>query len=311
MKIVVTGATGFIGVPLVRALVGGGHSVIALVRDAARAKAKLGDGVECVQADLESDGPWWKTLDGAHAVAHLAGEPIGGKRWDARQKQILRDSRVESTRTLVEAIGKVPADRRPKTLVCASGADYYPFAQGPGDFDDDAVTEADPPSDSFLGRLCRDWEKEARGAEAHGLRVVSLRTGLVLGPRGGALEKMATPFKFFAGGRIGDGRQFVSWISLDDAVKAYVTALTDERYKGPINLVTASTRNAEFAKALGHAMHRPSLLPVPGFAVKVAVGSELAESILHGRNVVPAKLTELNFPFSHPTLDKALAAALR
>jgi uncharacterized protein (TIGR01777 family) len=173
------------------------------------------------------------------------------------------------------------------------------------------VTEADPPADSFLGRLCRDWEKEARGAEAHGLRVVTLRTGLVLGARGGALERMVTPFKFFAGGRIGDGRQFVSWISLDDAVKVYVNALGDVRYNGPINMVTASTRNAEFAKGLGHAMHRPSLLPVPGFAVKVAVGSELAESILNGRNVVPAKLKELNFPFSHPTLDTALAAALR
>lgn len=311
MKVVVTGATGFIGVPLVRALVGGGHSVTALVRDPARATAKLGKDVECIKADLESDGPWWSALDGADAVAHLAGEPIGGKRWDARQKQILRDSRVESTRTLVEAIGKLPAARRPKTLVCASGADYYPFASGPGDFDDDEVTEADPPSESFLGRLCRDWEKEARGAEAHGLRVVSLRTGLVLGPRGGALEKMVTPFKFFAGGRIGDGRQFVSWISLDDAVKVYVNALTDERYKGPINMVTASTRNSDFAKALGHAMHRPALLPVPAFAVKVAVGAELAESILHGRNVVPAKLKDLAFPWSHPTLDSALAAALR
>lgn len=311
MKIVITGATGFIGVPLVRALVGSGHSVIALVRDPARAKSKLGESVECIQADLEASGPWWSALDGADAVAHLAGEPIGGKRWDARQKQILRDSRVESTRTLVEAIGKLPSERRPKALVCASGTDFYPFAQGPGDFDDDAVTEADPPSDSFLGRLCRDWEKEARAAEAHGLRVVSLRTGLVLGPRGGALEKMVTPFKFFAGGRIGDGRQFVSWIALDDAVKVYVTALTDERYKGPINMVTASTRNAEFAKALGHTMHRPSLLPVPGFAVKVAVGAELAESVLNGRNVVPAKLEALGFPWSHPTLEGALAAALR
>jgi uncharacterized protein len=311
MKIVITGATGFIGVPLVKALVGAGHAVTALVRDPARAKAKLGAAVECIQADLEADGPWWSALDGADAVAHLAGEPIGGKRWDARQKQILRDSRVESTRTLVEAIGKLPAARRPKVLVCASGTDYYPFASGPGDFDDDQVTESDPPSESFLGRLCRDWEKEARGAERHGLRVVSLRTGLVLGPRGGALEKMVTPFKFFAGGRIGDGRQFVSWISLDDAVKVYVSALTDARYTGPINLVTASTRNAEFSKALGHAMHRPSLVPVPGFAVKLAVGAELAESVLNGRNVVPAKLTELGFPFAHPTLDQALAAALR
>lgn len=310
MKIVVTGGTGFIGVPLVRALTERGDHVTALVRDPARAAAKLPASTTLVAANLEDAGPWTDALAGADAVAHLAGEPIAAKRWDARQKQIIRDSRVESTRTIVEAIGKLPADRRPKTLVSASGADYYPFSHGPGDFDDDAVTEADPPADTFLGRLCRDWEKEARAAEAHGLRVVCLRTGLVLGPHGGALEKMTTPFKLFAGGKMGDGRQFVSWISLDDAVATYVAALTEERYRGPINMVTASTRNADFARTLGSVMHKPSWLPVPAFALKVAVGAELAESLLEGRNVVPAKLRELGFSFKHPTLEQALKAAL-
>lgn len=311
MKIVITGATGFIGVPLVRALIARGDEVTALVRDPDRARAKLPEPTKLVRADLETPGPWCDALADVDAVAHLAGEPIGGKRWDARQKQILRDSRVESTRTLVEAIGKVAVERRPKTLVCASGADYYPFASGPGDFDDDKVTETDPPSDSFLGRLCRDWEKEATGAETHGLRVVCLRTGLVLGPRGGALEKMVTPFKFFAGGRIGDGRQFVSWVSLDDAVGIYVAGLTNDSYRGPINMVTGSTRNAEFSKTLGHVMHKPSWLPVPGFAVKAAVGAELAESILNGRNVVPTKLEQLGYTFKQPTLEAAITAALR
>ena len=310
MKIVVTGATGFIGVPLVHALLSRGDEVTALVRNPDSARAKLGEKTKLVRADLETPGPWTDALAGVDAVAHLAGEPIGGKRWDARQKQILRDSRVESTRTIVDAIGKLEQARRPKTLVLASGCDYYPFASGPGEFDDDKVTEADPPSDSFLGRLCRDFEKEANNAEAHGLRVVCLRTGLVLGPRGGALEKMVTPFKFFAGGRIGDGRQFVSWISLDDAVQIYVTALTTESYRGPINMVTSSTRNAEFSKTLGHVMRKPSWLPVPAFAVKAVVGSELAESILNGRNVVPAKLEKLGYSFKHPTLDSAIQAAL-
>jgi uncharacterized protein (TIGR01777 family) len=295
----------------VHALVARGDRVTALVREPDRARAKLPGTVTLVRADLEAPGPWCEALGGVDAIGHLAGEPIGGKRWDARQKQRLRDSRVESTRTIVEAIGKLPPERRPKALVCASGADYYPFASGPGDFDDDKVTEDDPPSDSFLGRLCRDWEKEAAGAEAHGLRVVSLRTGLVLGPRGGALERMVTPFKFFAGGRIGDGRQFVSWISLDDAVGVYVAALTNDSYRGPINMVTSSTRNAELSKTLGHVMHKPSWLPVPGFAVKAAVGAELAESILHGRNVVPAKLGQLGYTFEHPTLEGTITVALR
>lgn len=308
MKIVVTGATGFIGVPLVRALVDKDHHVIALVRDPARAKAKLPDGVELVKADIEAPGPWCDALEGSDAIAHLAGEPIAAKRWDARQKQVIRDSRVESTRTIAEAIGKLA--NKPSAFVCASGADYYPFATGPGEFDDDEVTETDPPADTFLGRLCRDWEAEARGAEAHGLRVVSMRTGLVLGPHGGAVEKMKRPFELFAGGRMGDGHQWMSWIALDDAVAAYVAALTDSRYRGPINLVTDSTRNAQFARTLGRVMHKPSWLPVPAFALKAAVGSELAESILNGRRVVPAKLRELGFTWTKPTLDAALAAAV-
>jgi uncharacterized protein (TIGR01777 family) len=309
MKIAVTGATGFIGVPLVKALQAAGHDVVALVRNKASASAKL-PGAECVEAQLETHGPWCDVLGRVDAIAHLAGESIGGKRWDAHRKQQIRDSRVETTRTIVEAIGKLPVDKRPRALVCASGADYYPFAVGVGDFDDDPVTETDAPADTFLGRLCRDWEKEAKAATAYGVRVVSMRTGLVFGPHGGALDQMKKPFQLFAGGKIGDGRQFVTWVSLDDAVAGYVAALTDERYEGPINLVTASTRNAELARSLGHVLHKPSWIPVPGFAVKVAVGSELAESILNGRNVVPAKLRELGFAWKQPTLDATLRAAL-
>ncbi len=307
MKVVVTGATGFIGRTLVPALRARGDEVIVLSRDASRAKAALGD-VTAVTADLETPGPWRDALAGTDAVIHLAGESIGAKRWDARQKQVLRDSRVEATRTLVEMIAALPSDRRPRVLVSASGADVYPFAPD-NEFDDDEVTETDPPSDSFLGRLCRDWEKEALAAEAHGLRVACMRTGLVLGPGGGALDKMTTPFRFFVGGRIGHGRQFMSWIHRDDVVAAYVTAVHDDRYRGPINLVTSSVRNADFSKALGKAMGRPSWLPVPGFAVKAAAG-ELAEYILHGRNVVPAKLRSLGFTFAQPELSAALASTV-
>lgn len=311
MKVVVTGATGFVGVPLVRALLAREHAVTALVRDPARARAKLPERTKLVAADLETQGPWCDELDGANAIAHLAGEPIAGKRWDARQKQLIRDSRVESTRTIVEVIAKLPAERRPQSLVSASGCDYYPYASGPGDFDDDEVTEADPSSDSFLGRLCRDWENEALAAERLGVRVVCMRTALVFGPGGGALEKLAKQFRLFAGGRMGNGRQWVSWISLEDAVDAYATAVENAAYRGPINLVTDSTRNAELARTLGRVLHKPSWLPVPAFAIKAAVGSELAESLLNGRRVVPSALRKLGFTFRHPTLDGTLAAALR
>lgn len=305
MKIVVTGATGFVGSALVPALRAAGHAVTVLSRNAAKAKAALGE-VTAVDANLEEPGPWTAALADAHAVLHLAGESVGARRWNARQKQVVRDSRVESTRTLVEAIASLPAASRPKALVSASGTDYYPFAVDTDGFDDDPVPETDAPGESFLARVCRDWEKQALAAEAHGVRVVLMRTGLVLGP-GGALDKLTTPFKFFVGGRIGHGRQFMPWIHRDDVVAGYVAAATDERYRGPINLVRGSVRNAEFSKALGHALGRPSWLPVPGFAVKMAAG-EFAEYVLNGRNVVPAKLTELGFTWKYATVDAALAA---
>jgi len=303
VKVVVTGATGFIGKALVPALVAAGHGVTVLTRKASHAPS-LG-AVRVVETELETAGPLASILDGQDAVIHLAGEPIAGRRWDARQKQRIRDSRVESTRAIVEAIAAAGA--RPRVLVHASGIDYYPFATGP--LDDDDVTEADPPAETFLGRLCRDWEREAAAAAPLGVRVVHMRTGVVLGPHGGALAKMATPFKLFAGGKIGSGKQWVSWIHLDDVVAAYLAALTDERYAGAVNLVTDSTRNADFSSALGHALHRPSWLPVPGFALEAAVG-ELAESILHGRKAVPAKLRALGFAWKHPSLDDAVRASV-
>ena len=307
-KIVVTGGTGYIGVPLVAALRARGDAVTVLSRDAARATATLGADVTTVTANLEdSRGAWTGALAGADAIVHLAGESVGVGRWDAQQKQKIRDSRVEATRGLVEAIAALPAAARPKALLSASGVDYYPYAHEP--MDDDEVTEADPPADSFLGRVCRDWEREATAATEHGVRVCCLRTGVVVGP-GGPVGKMTTPFKLFGGGRIGHGRQWMSWIALADIVALYLAASADARYAGPVNAVAPEqVRNAELARALGHALHRPSWLPVPGFALKVAVG-EFAEVLLHGRRVVPAKLQALGFPYALPTLAAALAVAV-
>jgi uncharacterized protein (TIGR01777 family) len=307
MRVVVTGATGYIGRPLVGALRGRGDEVIALTRDPAR--ARLGDGVTLVQADLESPGPWQDALAGTDVIVHLAGEPMDGKRWNARQKQIIRDSRVEGTRGLVDAVRALPGPRRPTALIAASGIDYYPPAAGPDGFDDDDVTERDPPGDDFMARLCRDWEAEAELAEEAGLRVVRMRTGVVLGP-GGALARMAGPFRFFVGGPIGSGQQWLSWVHLDDVVAAYLAAIDDPRWRGPINLVAPeATRQRDVARAIGAALHRPALIPVPGFAVRLAIG-ELAEAILHGRKAVPAALQSLGFAFRHPTLREAVAATL-
>ncbi len=303
MKIALTGATGFIGTKLVAALFARGDQVTVLTRDAQRAKDKV-PGASIVEANLEQAGAWQASLDGVDAIIHLAGESIAGKRWDARQKQILRDSRIESTRNIVEAIGK--AASRPRVLVSASGVDYYPFAKTAlGDFDDDEVTETDPAGDDFLAKLCKAWEAEASTAEQLGVRVVMMRTGVVLGERGGALAKMETPFKLFAGGRIGSGQQWFSWIHVEDVLAAYLAAVDDARYRGPLNLVTDSVRNAEFSKQLGHALHRPSWLPVPAFALRIAVG-ELAETLLNGRRVVPAGLRTLGFAWKHPELPEAL-----
>jgi len=307
MKIVVTGATGFIGTALVPLLVARGDGVVVLSRDGAAAARKLA-GVTGVTADLETPGPWTAALAGTDVVVHLAGEPIAAKRWNARQKQVLRDSRVEATRTLVEAIAALPEAERPRALISASGTDYYPFALD-RTFDDDEVTEADPPGDTFLGRLCRDWEREALAAIQLGLRVVTMRTGIVLGA-GGAIAKMTIPFKLFVGGRLGSGRQWMPWVHRADAAAAYAVAVHDDRYTGPINLVTDSVRNADFARALGKALGRPSWLPVPAFAIEAAVG-ELAEYLLHGRRVVPKRLRELGFTWQYPELTTALAVPIR
>ena len=307
MNIVITGATGYIGRRLIAHL--RDHRITALVRDE---RAQLPDvdrakhyDVKLVKADLETPGPWCDALAGADAIVHLAGESVGARRWDAHVKQLIRDSRVETTRTIVEAIASAP----PKVLITASGVDYYNYADDDPDFDDDEVTEANPAADTFLGRLCRDWEAEASNAEAYGVRVVSMRTGMVIGPFSESMAKLRRPFELFAGGRLGSGRQWVSWIHVDDVVSAYATALTDERYRGPINLVTQSVRNRDFARELGKVMHRPTWLPVPAFAIRAVVG-DFAESVLHGRRVVPAKLHELGFMWRYPTLAKALEASL-
>lgn len=309
MRVVLTGGTGFVGRNLCAALADRGDPPIVITRDASAAAESLGDRAEVVEADPTESGPWQESVVGCDAVVHLAGASINGKRWDARYRQVLRGSRIDSAAKLVEAIAAAPAAERPSVLVTSSGIDYYPFAEELAEradwFEDSWVGESAPRSGSFLGQLCRDWEDEAATAESLGVRVCAMRSGIVLG-RGGPLAKMILPFKLFAGGRLGSGKQWTSWIHIDDAVAAYLFAIDTPEVSGPINLVAPSpVRNREFARQLGRTMGRPSFLPTPTFALKLALGP-FAEHVLHGRRVEPKCLVDAGFEFKHPDLRPAL-----
>ena len=303
MRVFMTGATGLIGRALIDALLARGHEIVVLTRKAARARERLPEStaIDLVEGDPQYAGKWQERVAGSDAVVNLAGESVGAKRWDLRQRQILRDSRVDGTRRLVEAIAAIPAERRPQVLVSASGIDYYPLDVDSATHldDDDEVDESTAPGDHFLARLCVDWEGEARAAEDLGVRVVLMRTGLVVGGTGGAMDRWMIAFKSFAGGRLGSGRQWVSWVHLDDVVGAYELALETTSLSGPVNLVGPERlRNAEFARQLGSALGRPSWLPVPGPMLRLAVGG-LAEYLLHGRPAVPAALRRAGYTFRH------------
>jgi uncharacterized protein len=312
-RIFLTGGSGFLGRAITAALLARGDVPVVLTRDAGRARGRVPEGTEVVEGDPTCRGPWQDQVAGCDAVINLAGAGIADRRWDARYRQILFDSRVDSTANVVAALAAAPAERRPAVLVSASGVDYYPLASELADVrggDDDAeVAEDAPPGDSFLARMCRAWEAAARGAEEHGVRVVTPRIAMVLG-KDGPLARLKTPFKIFAGGRIGSGQQWFSWIHVDDAVAAFLWAIDRDDVRGPINLAApGAARNVEFVKALGAAMRRPAWLPVPAFAVR-AVAGDLAAYALDGRRVVPSALVGSGFEFRFPDLREALAAAV-
>ena len=310
-RVLLTGGTGFVGQAIVAGLRERGDSVVVITRNAASARARLGhdSAIDIVEGDPCYGGSWQASLRDVNAVIHLAGQSVAGERWSARYKQILHDSRVESTRNLVDAMQSSDARERPTVLVSASGIDYYPFDDDiPGGGDDD-IDENQPAGSTFLARLCRDWESEAMRASELGVRVVCMRSGVVLDRGdGGPLDKMTIPFRFFAGGRIGSGKQWLSWIHRDDAAAAYLFAMDRADVSGPLNLVAPSpVRAGDFARALGKVMGRPSWLPVPAFAIRAAVG-EFAEHLLHGRRAIPAALVRHGFQFAFPALEPALAS---
>ena len=294
MRIVVAGGTGFLGRALVERLRSDGHQVAVLTRRARR------EG-EIAWAPPAETGAWPLAVQGADAVINLAGEPIADRRWTPQRKQAILDSRVAATRALASAIAEAP--RPPACFLSSSAIGIY-GARG-----SEPVTEDAPPGDDFLATVCRAWEEEAVRASPV-TRVVLLRTGLVLDRTGGALPQLALPFRFFAGGPLGSGRQYMSWIHVDDWVGIVRWALQPgNAVAGPLNLTApAPVTNAEMARALGRVLHRPALLPAPAFALRVALGEMADAMILGGQRVLPAKAEAAGYEFQYRHLAGALSA---
>jgi uncharacterized protein len=304
MKVVLAGATGYIGRPLTSLLHESGHQVLVLTRDASQGGG-LAPGVETAQWDgRTASGSWTAALEGADAIVNLSGANIGAQRWTEERKGELLRSRQQPAAALTEALGALPAERRPRVLVGASGIDYY------GDRGDEEVTEESAPGDSFLARLCVQWEAAHRDAEPLGLRVVLLRTGVVLGRDAEVVKRLALPFRLFAGGPLGSGKQWLAWIHLDDIVGLYRLAVENEAAQGPLNAVAPDARRMkDVAQEVGRVLGRPSWAPAPAFALKTVLG-EQADLVLHGRKAVPQRALALGYQYKYPDLPGALAQAL-
>jgi hypothetical protein len=293
MRVAVSGSTGLVGSQVVASLSAAGHEVVRLVR---RAPAP---GEKAVRWDPEKGEVDAAGLEGLDAVVHLAGENIASGRWNAARKAAIRDSRVNGTRLLCDALAGLA--RPPKALLCASAIGYY------GDRGADVLTEESSPGAGFLPEVCREWEAASEPAVRKGIRVVALRIGVVLSPRGGALSRMLPPFRAGLGGVIGDGRQYVSWVALDDLVGIVLHALQSGELRGPVNAVApVPVTNRELTEALGKVLSRPTLLPVPAFALRLAVGEMADALLLASARVVPRRLEETGYNFRYPELGGAL-----
>jgi uncharacterized protein (TIGR01777 family) len=315
MKILMTGATGLVGTALTKSLVADGHSVVRLSRpDKQEKRSAPIAGVTDVAWDAEAavndaalglaDGGSRSQVEGADGAVNLAGASVAGGRWTEKRKAVLRSSRIETTRGLIAMMRGLSA--APKVLVSASAMGIY------GSRGDEVLTEESAPGEDFLSRLAVAWESEASKAKSLGMRVVFARFGVILAKHGGGLPAMMKPFQFFVGGRMGSGEQWTSWVTLEDVVGILRMALENAAVSGAMNVVSPQpVRNAEFAKELGRAMHRPAVVPAPAFALRLALGTEMAEEMLLGsQRVEPQRLKQLGYRFQHSDLSSALAAVL-
>jgi uncharacterized protein (TIGR01777 family) len=291
MKVLIAGASGLVGSALIPALVTEGAEVTRLVRTPARAGE--------IEWHPNNDQIDANTLEGFDAIINFAGENIAAGRWTDEQKRKIRDSRVNGTHLLSEAIAKLKD--QPKVFLCASATGIY------GDRDDEILDEHSDSGGGFLAGVCREWEKATEPAVQAGVRTVNLRFGPIIAKEGGMLAKMLTPFKMGMGGKVGSGKQYISWVAIDDAVKAIRLALADERFRGPLNVVSPNpVMNEEFTKTLGHVLSRPTALHMPAFAVRLAFGEMADEMLLTSQRVMPKKLKDAGYEFEHPELEGAL-----
>jgi uncharacterized protein (TIGR01777 family) len=298
MRIFITGGTGLVGNLLVKKLRERGDHVVLLTRRPEAAKLQWGDGVTIVAGDPVQAGPWMDAVKDCDAVVHLAGEGIFNRRWTDAFKDQIYSSRVKGTDNIVAAIGKNTGST--KVLISASAIGYY------GPHGDEELTEESLAGNDFLAQVCIDWEKAAQPATLHGVRLVLLRTGIVLDKAAGALAKMLTPFKMCVGGPIGSGKQWMSWIHNEDEVGLILFALDHSEISGPLNAVAPHpVTNKEFGHALGKVLGRPSFLPTPAFALRVLLG-ESAQIITAGQKLRPKKAVAAGYSFKFPELEAAL-----
>ncbi|MEY9835718.1 TIGR01777 family oxidoreductase [Streptacidiphilus sp. EB103A] len=301
MRVAITGSTGLIGSALTRSLLADGHQVVRLVRDGSAPVG--GDGSESAPWDPAAGRVRPGALDGVDAVVHLAGVGVGDKRWSTAYKQEIRRSRVFGTQTIARACAD--SDTPPRALISASATGYY------GDTGDERIDESTPAGQDFLAGVCVDWEAAADPARHAGIRVVHPRTGLVVSAKGGAFGKLIPLFRLGLGGRLGSGDQYWPFISLTDHIAALRFAIDDQDLSGPVNFTAPEPlTNREITSAMGRALHRPAIAPVPAFALRAVLG-EFASGITCSARVVPSALLKAGFTFSHPTIDEALHSVLR
>ena len=300
MKIVIAGGTGFLGRPLAEALAADRHDIVILTRGTGNGPAAKGTRFASWTPGGQR-GAWTAEIDGAGAVINLAGESIAAKRWSTAQKHRILDSRVQATRSLVEAIRS--ASSPPSVFVSGSAVGYY------GPLSDEIANEDQPAGSDFLATVCAQWEAEAARASSASTRVVCVRTGLVLEKDGGALPQMLSPFKLFVGGPVGSGRQYWPWIHRDDWIALVRWTIETASANGPINATAPNpVTNAEFSRALGRAMHRPAFMPAPAFALRLLLGEMADALLLSGQRATPAKAERLGFAFRYTQLGDALRA---
>jgi hypothetical protein len=302
MKVIVTGSGGLVGRALVRSLLADGHTVTRLVRGGAQ--QFRAPGTSAVEWNPESGAVDAKELEGHDVAVHLAGEPVAEGRWDEAKKRRILESRVKGTRLIAETLAGLK--EKPRVLVSASAIGFY------GDRGDEVMREESASGEGFLSEVCREWEKATLAASQAGVRVVHLRIGFVLSREGGGLQKMLPPFKLGVGGKVGSGRQYISWITLEDLVRAIRRAIEDESLRGPVNAVApGAVTNEEFTKALGHVLGRPTILPVPVFALRLAFGEVADAVMLASTRVEPARLKEAGFDFKDSEIEGALRHVLK